>query len=210
MMGQFGEVAAIKHVLQDVVDGYFVDVGAHNGVTDSNTLYFEKAFGWKGICMEPHRIFFQGLKRNRGCVCLELAAWDEEGEEEFFATGPGGWSRIGGPGLKPVVARYMVKTQLLDRILEEHGAPGGFELLSVDVEGTEWHVLRGFNLDLWLPRIVVIEDLSMRGQFDEHFGARDYIPVKSWEHGIGGSNVIYCREPEDFDVIDQSWGVKRR
>ena len=32
--------------------GFFVDIGAYDGVRISNSLYFEQ-LGWDGICFEP-------------------------------------------------------------------------------------------------------------------------------------------------------------
>jgi len=46
-MGQFGEVSIIEPLLCGIKKGFYVDVGAHDGVTDSNTLYFYRR-GWRG------------------------------------------------------------------------------------------------------------------------------------------------------------------
>ena len=35
-----------------------IDIGAHNGVSINNTLYFEKHNNWTGINVEPINIFF--------------------------------------------------------------------------------------------------------------------------------------------------------
>ena len=43
-------------------DGFFVEAGAHNGVEASNTLYFEKKMGWKGLLVEPNPDTFKGHK----------------------------------------------------------------------------------------------------------------------------------------------------
>lgn len=34
-------------------NGFFVELGANNGVIQSNTLYFERFRGWKGVLIEP-------------------------------------------------------------------------------------------------------------------------------------------------------------
>jgi Methyltransferase FkbM domain len=51
-----------------------------------------------------------------------------------------------------------VPVRTLDSILEEAGAPEKFEFLSLDVEGHEIEVLRGFDLARWRPRLILLED----------------------------------------------------
>ena len=61
------------------------------------------------------------------------------------------------PGAIPEkVIRVPVRT--LDSILEEAGSPAGFDFLSIDVEGHEIDVLRGFDIARWRPRLIMIED----------------------------------------------------
>ena len=77
MMGQFGEVSIIEPLLRGIKKGFYVDVGAHDGVTDSNTLYFYRR-GWRGVCVEPHKRYYQDLLRSRpGDRCLDVAVWRE-------------------------------------------------------------------------------------------------------------------------------------
>ncbi len=206
LWGQFNEIAALWPLLKDQGEGYYLDVGALDGVTDSNTIQMER-LGWKGICIEPHKTYYPRLVRNRPkAICLDVAAWFEDQEElAFYATAPGGWSRVGSPGKREVVAIYNVKGRRLDDILEEHNAPEPIDFMSLDVEGTEEYVLQGFNLERWMPRIAIVEDLSLKGEFDCLFGAAGYLPVKSWEQRIGGSNVIYCQETDDWRFIKERW-----
>ena len=46
----------------------------------------------------------------------------------------------------------------LDSVLEQAGAPEGFDFLSVDVEGHEIEVLRGFDIARWRPQLILLED----------------------------------------------------
>ena len=52
-------------------NGVFVEIGAHNGITFSNTYFFEKELGWTGICVEPIPEVFAQLKQNRTCKCIQ-------------------------------------------------------------------------------------------------------------------------------------------
>jgi hypothetical protein len=54
----------LKDVFQKIKDkenGVFVDIGAHDGETDSNSLFFEN-LGWKGFCIEPNPEMFNKLQ----------------------------------------------------------------------------------------------------------------------------------------------------
>src|SRR3712207_7179394 len=54
---QFGQDAFVLAVLGERTGGYFVDVGAGDGVNPSNTHLLEAAFGWRGLLVEPNPAF---------------------------------------------------------------------------------------------------------------------------------------------------------
>ena len=64
-------------------NGVFLDIGAHDGKTLSNTFFFEKALNWKGLCIEPHPKVFSQLKENRNCLLVEGCAWNEDTTKKF-------------------------------------------------------------------------------------------------------------------------------
>ena len=67
--------------------GLFVDVGAHDGVSLNNTLFFEKSRDWKGICIEPLPEVYEKLVANRpNCINLNVAVDVKEGQTEFLCN----------------------------------------------------------------------------------------------------------------------------
>ena len=52
------------------MDGYFVDLGAYDGVEGSNTYFFEKFFRWKGVLVEPSKNQYLKLTENRNNNCI--------------------------------------------------------------------------------------------------------------------------------------------
>jgi FkbM family methyltransferase len=60
---------------KNVVNGIYVDIGAHNGEELSNTLFYEH-LGWDGICVEPLEEPYKQLVTNRKCVCINGAISD--------------------------------------------------------------------------------------------------------------------------------------
>src|SRR5262249_43476778 len=65
-----------ENLFKNQKGGFFVDVGAHNGLTINNTLFFEQELGWHGICIEPIPGRFKELAANRNCEVLRGCAYD--------------------------------------------------------------------------------------------------------------------------------------
>jgi FkbM family methyltransferase len=69
---------------KDQKQGTFLDIGAHDGVNKSNSLFFEKSLGWKGICVEPIPEVYARLIMNRECVCINAGVSDKNGTTKFW------------------------------------------------------------------------------------------------------------------------------
>src|SRR5438309_1453970 len=73
-----------EHFFKNKKNGFFVDIGAHNGVTYSNTFFFEKELNWTGICIEPIPKIFNELKSNRNCLCVQGCISDFNGISQLL------------------------------------------------------------------------------------------------------------------------------
>src|SRR5262245_35267462 len=70
-LSQAGQDAwVINEVFGRKKNGFFVDIGATDGIDINNTYMLEKRHGWTGICIEPDPEFFRALRRNRSCICV--------------------------------------------------------------------------------------------------------------------------------------------
>lgn len=127
--------------------GYFVEVGAHDGMTLSNSLLLELAYGWSGLCVEPNPASFKQLTRVRSCFCSPLPVSDKAGQlVEFKVCKPPMYSGItADPKAVEVVAELPLITATLTQLLDAVGAPSRIDYLSVDTEGTELDVLKGID-----------------------------------------------------------------
>jgi len=65
-------------------NGFFIDIGAHDGITLSNTYILEKEFNWNGICIEPMLHQYKKLEKNRNCILYNCAIYDSIGEKTFL------------------------------------------------------------------------------------------------------------------------------
>ncbi len=65
--------------------GFFIDVGAFDGILGSNTSYFEKCLQWTGIAFEPNPSAFEVLRATRSCRLIQGCAYHRDGQVPFLA-----------------------------------------------------------------------------------------------------------------------------
>lgn len=148
-------------------NGYFVEIGASDGVRLSNTWLLEKEFGWHGICVEPNPKFFEQLRKNRRCIVSNYFVGEETGKEiEFVLAGFYGSSKevAGNNSRKDSRDAYIeagevvkVKAISLNDLLELYHAPRDIDYISIDTEGNEYDILKNFPFDKWNVRLFTIE-----------------------------------------------------
>ena len=145
--------------------GYFVEVGAADGVYLSNTYYLETRLGWTGILAEPNPRFAEALTR-RSCIVSPLCVSSTTGERvSFLNVEMGELSRMESvnPGdghearRQRTAERIEVETIRLNDLLERHNAPRRIDYLSVDTEGAELDILSAFDFDRWDVRAITVE-----------------------------------------------------
>lgn len=131
--------------------GVFVDVGAFDGLTHSNTAWLEKSKGWSGVVIEADPRSVDALRRNRGCAVANCAIGS--GSAGMFALHNtrewAGFLRSNCPSVWMPMVR-------LDAVLVAHGIKH-IDVLSIDTEGTEIDVLKTIDLALWRVAVILVE-----------------------------------------------------
>src|SRR5262245_33423194 len=160
-MSQLGQDKIVDEYLHRKRNGVFVDIGAYDGFTFSNTLMLEKDRGWTGICIEPLQDVFAELQKNRRCICVQACIGNrEEREVEFLAVqSEAARTRMLSGVLSEYDPRHLARVDLelnefggskavvrvrmrhLHGLLHEHGI-GKVDYLSIDTEGSELLILR--------------------------------------------------------------------
>ena len=146
--------------LRNKSKGFFVEFGADNGILNSNSYLLEKQFSWEGILVEANPLINSDLKKNRACKIRNYAMTNRSNEViNFEIRKDRQHSRI----LKNKNNKcknskiIQVTTITLNDLLEKYKIKRGFELLSIDIEGNELDVLKGFDIKYWKPKIIIIE-----------------------------------------------------
>jgi FkbM family methyltransferase len=144
-------------------EGFFVEFGATDGVDLSNTYLLEKHFGWNGILAEPAKCWHKSLKTNRSAHIDYNCVWSQSDSEISFIES-GVLSTIncysGADSFEKERARgrrYRVKTISLNDLLEKYSAPRYIDYLSVDTEGSEFHILNSLDFGRYNISVITCE-----------------------------------------------------
>lgn len=159
-------------------NGFFVELGANDGKTQSNTLYFEKYRNWKGILVEPSPNNYLLCRENRNAktiiFCNACTSFDykEKFVEIYYSnlmsfplglesdlTNPNQHAAYGKIHLKPNENNFSFGAiaQPLNDLLIQGNAPNLIDFLSLDVEGSEIEVLKGIDHNLFRFKYLCIE-----------------------------------------------------
>jgi len=158
-------VALYVHSLHTDQPGFFVEFGATDGKSYSNTLLLEALFSWSGILAEPARKWKNELKLNRSCVLDFRCVWRESGEMlKFYEVDSAEYSTLAvfsendqHAGLRNKRKSYFVETISLEDLMEAHKAPKIIPYLSVDTEGSELDIIKDFDFEKYKFNFITIE-----------------------------------------------------
>jgi len=190
---QFGEDRILWRVFRRRPTGYFIEVGAYDGVTLSNT-YFLEQMGWTGLLVEPIRPLCERAAASRPKSRVIHAACGKKGSRgttkftvtenvpvlSFLHADQDHVDRCLREGARLVEIDVPLRT-LDDIVLDTRKDPaprGGpwqpksgwrIDLVSIDTEGCELDVLDGFNLERFKPRVLVMENDRPAGEAIEPY-----------------------------------------
>jgi FkbM family methyltransferase len=162
-------------------DGFFIDIGAYDGFTISNTYSLEK-IGWEGICIEPVPNIFERLIKNRKCECINAALSDNDiVDSKFIQTkgGRSGFTRNMSNEMQTaaekegIIAEINVKSVTFDTIMDNHHIKY-IDFMSVDVEGSEIEILKTINFDKYKFGLITIENNYGKDQLKSFMRLRGY------------------------------------
>ena len=162
-MQSYSQLAQDLHVLRhyrNKTHGYFVEVGASDGIALSNTYLLERNYSWTGLCVEPLPKQFAALKQNRpGSRCQNVALSGTTGQMTFTIADDDMTSGLT-QFLRSTVTdttTVQVQTQTLLDLLVEQNAPKHIDYLSLDTEGSEYDILKTFDFSRYTFGLIDVE-----------------------------------------------------
>ncbi len=181
-------------------NGYFIEIGANNGINQSNTLYFEKFKGWHGLLIEPHPKLFYQLQKNRSrestCINAACISFSFKNKSikmmysdlmttslEAFNVLPNSTEHalLGSKFLVGKPSEFIAESKTMHQILEEVKAPKRVDLFSLDVEGSEFEVLSGIDHEVYRFSLICVETSDIT-RMTEYMAGLNYELVKQITH----------------------------
>ena len=160
-------------------NGFFVELGANDGVRQSNTFYFEKNFEWNGVLIEPIKKKFLKCSKyrsdknffyNNACVSFDFKKSEINmiysdlmssiNDDSINSQVDAKQHALKGERFllkKDKIEEVWVKTITLNKILNEVNSPKLIDFLSLDVEGSEIEVLGGIDFSVYNFKYILIE-----------------------------------------------------
>ena len=157
-------------------NGYYLDIGALDGVTSSNTFYLEKELEWKGICFEPQEIHYKLAEQIREKV-VRMGVYNKNSLENF------------NPNLSVIDENYIginkIPTITFETLIKKFNVPKIIDYISLDIEGQEYNALTKFPFDTHLSILWTIEhaycikkDPTLKNNIKEIMLRNNYLIIK--------------------------------
>jgi FkbM family methyltransferase len=200
-----------EEVFKNKKGGVFVDIGAYDGVSLSNTYFFEKEMGWSGVCIEPNPKAFQKLKKARSSICVNGCISDSKEPARFLLLGKDGSEiemlsglltkydprhlgrikRESELGEDPKAEVITVPCFLLQDILKKQGI-SKVDYLSLDTEGGELEILKTIDFSAIDIDIIDVENNYGNPAFKTFLESKGFVLIKKLEQ-----DEIYKKKREE-------------
>ena len=182
---------------QSTSSGYFVEIGAYDGVTGSNCYHFEKFCNWEGVAIEPSFLQFQKLTKNRRCKVINKAIDKYERDIEFIEVLEGytqmsyiqnkiynNSEEVLKKDHRTKTKNQKIKTTLFNNIIEIKE----INYLSIDTEGNELDILQSIDFDKFNIKVISVEN-----NHPEDFSINKFLTKKNFNYfdNIGVDEIYY-------------------
>lgn len=195
-------------------NGFYLDIGAYDGIKFSNSYYFEKYNNWQGLLVEPNHEIFKSLIKNRSGICINaLVSNRNETVDYLRITGEGEMlsgiiqnfdelhvKRVELNLEKNGGNKYMEKIQSFtpSHILEKFNVTN-IDMMSIDTEGSELIILQSFPFHIIKPRIILVENNYKKTEY------RNYLISLGYTYQFKLGDEVYTLDNKSMSVKIKTW-----
>jgi FkbM family methyltransferase len=175
----------LLEIFDNKTKGFFVDIGAHDGVTINNTKFLED-LGWNGVCIEPNPIVFEKLIENRNCDCVNCAVWNEDtvvnylsisGYSEMLSGIYESYDQRHYNRIQRELIQYGGKSEILKIEAKKFSSivkEKNIDLISIDTEGSELQILDEIDFNEFNVKVICVENNFFEKKFDDFMDSKGY------------------------------------
>jgi len=191
---QLFQDAFASFIVGDLFDKTFLEFGATDGISLSNSYMLENNFGWTGILAEPSPQWHEELKNNRpNTKIITDCIWKCSGEKlDFFVSDFGVSSTLvdfkySDLSTMPGNTRARIKngkvvkveTISINDVMEKNFNGDAPSYLSIDTEGSEYEILQSLDFEKYRPVVFTIEHnfTNLQNKIDELMISKGYVRV---------------------------------
>lgn len=163
---QLGQDLEVIKFYNEKNDGFYIEIGASDGIGYSNTYLLEKEYNWRGICVEPIPFKFELLCKNRtNSFCCSDAVYNESDKEVVFdianncdhLSGIANYIDFHKNRVNQNKTTIIVKTITLNDLLDKYNSPTWIDYLSLDTEGSELEILKSVDFNKYTFGLIDVE-----------------------------------------------------
>ena len=203
----------LEHIFKNQSHGFYIDVGCQHPVMNNNTYLLYKK-GWNGINidLDKKNIDLFNFYRKRD-LNLNFAISSQEGERDLFFY----HDKSAINTVEKSVANYQraqvkeikkVKTKTLNSIIENSKFNNlTIDFVSIDVEGHELDVIKGFDLKKYKPKVVIIEflDLSLKKFKIKNLNIKNFLKSEIYQYMVDKNYTLVNLIHSDLVFVNNSF-----
>jgi FkbM family methyltransferase len=137
-------------------NGFFLEIGAADGINISNTYLLEKKFNWNGILCEPNPIHKTKILKNRRSILNTNIIDSKTSIKKIFYIHYNNFNSSLNK-IKKFHNKISLKTISLNSLLKKYQCPKIIDYISIDTEGNEFNILKNYNFKKYMVKIFSIE-----------------------------------------------------
>ena len=203
----------LEHIFKNQSHGFYIDIGCQHPVMNNNTYLLYKK-GWNGINidLDKKNIDLFNFYRKKD-LNINFAISSREGERELFFY----HDKSAINTLEKSVANYQraqvkeikkIKTKTLNSIIENSKFNDlTIDFLSIDVEGHELDVIKGFDLKKYKPKVVIIEflDLSLKKLEIKNLNIKNFLKSEIYQYMVDKNYTLVNLIHSDLVFVNNSF-----
>ena len=219
----YSQIGQDKYYIENIINhkknGYFVDVGANNGINLSNTYVLEKEYNWNGLCIEVDDYLFTELKKNRNCTVVNECVYNTsgiiktiqvplaneipEGNNMLIRIKDNPETTFGFANQFQEFKTYDKISKTLNDIFVENNVPENIDYMSIDIEGSDYDALLGIDFTKYRINFITIEWGGGTDRLDYLEKITNLLEKNRYKlHRINNWDAEFILNINSFDVFD--------